>query len=122
MQQRCALFEGFCGVAHGWQDFVLHLNQLQGFLGDVGTRRRHRGNGVSLIQHLIRRHDVVAQEAHIVDDAFGEIDDPAGGLDQIRRGNHGMDPRDFLSVSGVDRFNARMRVGTAQDLAIEHAR
>jgi hypothetical protein len=122
VQQWCALTHRFLGVAYRGQDFVLHLNQLQGFLGNVRTRRRYGGNGVSLIEHLIRRHNVVAQEAYVVDHAFGQVNDTAGGLRQVSRGDDGMDPWNFRSMTGINAFNTGMGVGTAQDLAMEQTR
>ncbi len=87
-----------------------------------GTRCRHGGDGVSLIEHLVRRHDVVTQEAYVVDHAFGQVDDTAGGLCQVSRGDDGMHPWHFRGVTGIDGFNAGMGVGTAQDLAMEQTR
>src|SRR4029434_2117371 len=86
------------------------------------TRRRHGGDSVSLVQHLVRCHDVVAQEAYVVDHTFGQVNDAARGLCQISRGDDGMDPWNFRSVPGINGFNTSMGVGTAQDLAMEQTR
>jgi hypothetical protein len=113
VQQGCALAHRFLGGAHRRQDFVLHLNQLQGFFGNVRTRRRHSGDSMSLIEHLVRRHDVVAQEAYVVDHAFSQVDHTAGGLCQISRSDDGMDPWNFRSMTSINAFNTGMGVGTA---------
>ena len=47
------------------QHFVLHVDQLQRFIGDRLSRGGDGGDGVALIQRLAARHDVQRQVAEV---------------------------------------------------------
>ena len=122
VQQGGAWLHGLRSREHGRQFFVLYLDERQGFLSNVGAGGRHCRDGVPFIEHLVRRQNVVAHKAHVVDHPFGEVDEPTGRLRQVSRGDHRIDAREFHRMPGVDRFDAGMHMRAAQDLAIQHSR
>ena len=115
------VLHGFLGVAHSRQYLVLHLNEQQGLLGDVGACGRYCGDGVPLIERLIDGHDVVAQEPHVVDRSFGEVDHSARRLRQIGGRDDGMHAGSS-SAWRVLIDDSGMGVRAAQNLAVQHSR
>ena len=102
------------------QHLVIDLDQLAGFRCD---RFRGRGDGcygVAGEQRLVARHHVAAHPAHVLDAQHDralldrEIDD-------VARGDDGLYARQFFRLGGIDRFDARMRMRAAQNLAPDHA-
>jgi hypothetical protein len=53
------------------------------------------GDGVPLVEDLVGRHDVVAQEAHIVLHAFGQSYQLPRRLCQVGGGHRGIHTREF---------------------------
>jgi hypothetical protein len=81
----------------------------------------NRSDGVPFVQHLVGRHDVVAQEAHIGLYPFGQIHQFPRRLCQIGGGHRSIHPWEFFGMARIDRQNTGMGMRAAQDLAIEHA-
>ena len=98
-------------VHHRWQRLVLDPDRLESFLRDqlaVGRDRRDRVPhvaGLLLAQRLL---------------VLGPRDD-AVVLGQILAGDDRVDPRHRERRGGVDRADAGVGVGAAQELRVEHA-
>ncbi len=103
------------------QHFVVHLDQCQGFLGDMDGARRDGCHGVSEEQDFIARQRLPALIEH-VGRCFTDILNLAFHFWKVVRGDHGFDPGQGLSLAGIDRKDAGMGVRAAQHGAIQHAR
>src|SRR5580692_2328081 len=103
------------------QHLVVYCNQRQRLVGDRLAGSRHRGHGMALIEHLFARHDVARHMPEILRDAF-RADILELLLWEVRRGHHDLDAGQRGRLRGIDRANARMGVGRAQDMADQHTR
>ena len=103
------------------QHFVVDRDQRQRLVGDRLAGRRHRGHGMALIERLLARHDIARHMPEILRDTFR-----ANILElllwEVRGGHHGLDAGQRGRLRGIDRANARMGVGRAQDAADQHTR
>ena len=91
VQQRRARLHCLFDIDDVWQDVVGDLDQLAGLLGDRGRGRRHRREGMAVIEHLVARQTVARQVA--------EVHRPLADKGLLRS-----DRREV--VRGHDRFNA----------------
>ncbi len=119
-QQRRVRLHRVVDVDDMRQDFVFDLDQRAG----LGRRRRidrgHRGDRVAFIEHLLARHDVAGHVPEVDRDALG-ADVGEILIGEILRRDDRLHARQLLGLRGVDRLDARMRMGAAQDLAVERA-
>ena len=112
VDRRLVALQGLLGVEVGVQDLVLHVDQAEGAAGGVLVDGRDGG-------------DLVPDEADLVDGErrlVGRPRDHAVARGQVRSGDHRMDPREVLRALRVDRDDARVGVGAAQRLRVQHAR
>ena len=65
MQQRRIGLHCLFDIDDVRQHVVLDLDQLAGLLGDRRRGRRHRSDGVAVIEDLVARHAVARQIAEI---------------------------------------------------------
>jgi hypothetical protein len=87
---------------------------LHGLLGDMRIGREHDRDRLAHEAHLVDREDRLVVECRPI---IGMRDDGA----DVVRGDDAEDARDLLRRAGVDRLDAAMRDGAAEDLAIQHA-
>ena len=104
-------FHRLVDVGHVRQHLVVDLDQLQRLtrhlLGNGGNGR----DRVAVIERFLARHDVLEDVGDVVGHRLGEV--PAR--------HHRLDAFEGLGLRGVDRADARMGVGAAQDLAHQHS-
>ena len=111
----------FPGVHYRRQDFVVHGNQLQGFLGGVGAGGGDGGDGVALIQGLVLGQHIVAEETVVDHRALGQFGGPARGFLKIGGGYYGPDAGMGGGPAGINGLDAGVGVGAAENLAVEQA-
>ena len=104
------------------QDFVINLDERQGQFGLVGAVRGHRGDGMALVQGLLRGQAVVAQELGVDHRPFAQVQHPSTGLRQVGGCHHGMDAGHGFRLAGVDALDAGVGVRAPQHLSVEHPR
>ena len=121
VQLRRVFPHGLGGRQHRRQHFVFHLDEAHRLLGDVHVDGRHRGDGVAAVQRFFLRQHVVAEELQ-VHRALAQVFDPVGRLWEVAVRHHRLDAGQRLRLAGIDRLDARVGVGTAQHLAVQHAR
>ena len=104
------------------QHLVVDVDQAEGFLGDVLVDRRHPGDGMAAVEHLVGGQDVVAHVFQL-GRPLAEVDDfvPFGRGQVTQSGDHGAHPLQRLGPAGVDRPDAGVPVRGAQHLPVEHA-
>ena len=95
-------------IVHTGQLFVVHLDEAQCLVGDLGRICGHRGHRVAHEPHL-----VPGQHRHVLH-AQPHID-----LRQVRARQHRVDPRQRPGLAGVDLAYARVRQRAAQHLGAE---
>ena len=122
VQLRCALRHGGQHVDHRGQHLVVDFDQRQRLFCHLRTRGGYGGHGVTTVESLIGGQHIVAQ----VLDArrtLAQVDDLVVGsrCRQVGAGDDGAYAGQGHGFAGVDATNARVRVGTAQHLAEEHA-
>ncbi len=103
-----------------WQDVVGDLDQLARLLGDRGRCRRHRCDGVAVIEDLVARQTVARQVAE-VHRAFADKGFFRRDRREIVRGHDGFDAGQLQRLVDIDRHDAGMGVRAALDLAPQHA-
>jgi hypothetical protein len=101
-------------VVDGGQLLVFGGDRLHGLLGHVRIGRQHHGDGLADEAHLLVREDRLVVERRAV---IGVRND---GLDVVDR-DDAIDAGDLLRRAGVDRLDAAMRDGAAEDLGMQHA-
>ena len=79
---------GYCllDVGNGGQDFVLDLNQVEGFLGGVRALRGDGGDCLSLVERLLTGEAVVAEVLDVRGRAGDNHARLVGGVGEVRRG------------------------------------
>ena len=107
-------------VGHGGHNVVAHLYERQGLLGHVGAGGGDGGDGVALVQHLVRGEDVVADVLHAGEDVLTDLCQRIGHLCQVGRRGDRPDVWVGLGLAGVDGRDAGVGVGAAQHLAVQH--
>ena len=100
---------------------VVDVDEGEGLLGHVGVDGGHRGDGVALVQGLVRRQAVVAQEPGVDQVALAHVDDLARGLGQLGAGDDGLHAGEGQGAGGVDGPDAGVGVGAPEDLAVEES-
>ena len=120
MDQRGTRSNRVLEIHHCLEDLVHDLDQLAGCLSDVNVDRRDGRDGVTLVEDLVARKDVVA---HVLDVAgtLTEIDFPVFSGRKIGCGDHCMDTIEGTCLRCVDADDPRMGVRTAQDLPEQEA-
>ncbi len=104
------LHGGF-GVHYREQDFVVHLDEFQGFLGGVGAGGGYGGDGVAFVEGFAVSEDVVAEELVVDHRALGQFGGAAGGLLDVGGGDHGADAGMGGGPAGVNGLDAGVGVG-----------
>ena len=106
---------------HGRQHFVLDFDQPQRFLGDMRAGRGDGSDRMAVVQDLFVREDVHRQ-VHRIDHHLTGLLELVRRLRQILRGDNRLDARQRERLVEFDRFDIRVRMRTAQHLAVQHAR
>ncbi len=101
-------------VEHGRQLFVVGAYRLHGALGDVGIVREHDGDRLADIANFFQRQDRLVVKGGAVIRVGNEFLDVVAGDD-------GEDAVLGACRVGVDRADAAVRNGRAENLAGEHA-
>ena len=114
------LFERIMERQHRRQDLVVHFDQVQRLLGDVGAGSGDGRHRVALVQGLVVGHDVLRHEPRGAL-GFGEVDDLVFDDREVPGGRHRDHTWQRLGLAGVYRADAGVGVGAAQDLAVDHA-
>ena len=109
------------GVHYRGQDFIVHGNQVQGFLGGVGAGGGYGGDGVAFVEGFALSQHIVAEEAVVDHRALGQFGGPARGFLEVGGGDDGPDAGMGGGAAGVNGLDAGVGVGAAEDLAIEQA-
>ena len=95
------------------QHLVVDLDQRERLVGDRLADRRDGRDRVAFIEDLLARHDVARHVPEILRDALG-ADVFEFLVGEVLGGDHRLDAGQRLCFRGVDRADARMRVGRAQ--------
>ena len=111
---RILLLGGLDLVEDRRQLLVFGDDQLRRLLGDVGIGGEHHGDRLADEVHLVDRQDRLIVECRAV---IGLRDDLAHVLD----GDDAIDAGHLLGRAGVDRLDAAVGDGAAEDLAVQHA-
>ena len=106
---------------HRLQDFVVHINQRQRLLRDMGAGSGNRGDGVALIERFLMRHNVFGHQPDIAL-GFGQVNDLILDDRKILSGQHRQHAGQGFGAAGVDRPDAGMSIRAAQHLAVKHTR
>ena len=114
VQQRGVIPHSVPHIVVGAQDFVVHLDEADGFLGDVDGIGGHAGDGVSPEQGFGAGQDVVAGGAR----RQGRV--VLAGDGQVGAGYDGAHAGQGFGGGGVNGLDARMGVGAPQDFAVQH--
>ena len=120
VQDGRARLHGLVDVDHPGQDLVVDLDQLQRLRRDPGRGRGDRRHGMPGVERLLARHDVAAVVAQVLDAQDRRL--VPGELHEVEPGHDGLDARQRGRLLDVDRLDAGMRMGTAQDPADQHPR
>ena len=96
------------------QLFVFGDDQLRRLLGDMGIGGKHHCNRLADIVHLVDRQDRLIVECRPV---IGLRDN----LAHVLRRDDAVDPGHLLGGAGIDRLDAAMGDGAAEDLSVQHA-
>ena len=102
----------------GRQNLVIYLYQLDGFLGDVRVGRGDAGNGVPLVQRLVRRQHVVAQPLEACR-ALAQVNHRIAVACEVGVGYDSRHAGQRLGGRGVYALDARVRVRASQNLAVQ---
>ena len=118
VEQRRPFFHRFAHVDDSRKRLVLDFDQGQRFFGDVGACRRDRGDGMALVQNLVRRQAVLGDFAD-VDQGLSDVRQLVDRFDEVVGGGDGADPLDLERPARVDGKDAGMGMGTAQHLPVK---
>ena len=99
---------------YGRVNFIVDANFLGGFFRLMNRVRRHRRHGLTAINNLIRRQNVVVQILDI-HRPFTEFDDAISRMRQIGVGHNRPHARHLFGSRDVDLLNLRMSMGTSQN-------
>ena len=106
--------DGVLGVDHRGQQLVLHVDEVDGVLGDVAALRHHRGHGLAHVADPIRGDAVLG------DRRVGEAGQRSGLLGGLGAGHHQHHARQRFGPAGVDALDARVRVRASQHRGVGH--
>ena len=104
------------GVDHRGQQLVLHVDEVDGVLGDVPALRDHRGHGLA---HMA---DAIGRDAVLGDRRVGEAGQRARLLGRLGAGHDQHHARQRFGPAGVDARDPRMRMRAAQHRGMGHVR
>ena len=121
VQNRRTLLHRVGRGKHSRQNFVLDIDQRRRFFGDMDVDGRHRRHGMALVEHLAYRQHVALDVAERRL-SFAQIHDLIGSLRQVCSRNHRLDAFERFRLGRIDALDARMRVRTAQDRAVQQPR
>ena len=121
MEDRRVLGHRLLHVDDVGQRLVGDLDELGGAARGGGARRGDGGDGVTVIEGLIARHDVGGQVAEIDLRLAGGEELGAVERGEIGRGDDRLDARRRLGFRRVDGEDAGMRVRAAHHRAVQHA-
>jgi hypothetical protein len=113
MQDRRARLHRRVDIRDVRQDLVIHLDELQGFARCPRIDRGNSGDGMTLIQRLLARHDIVE---HVIERGVA-----AGVVGKVIARDDRLHAAQLLRLAGVDLLDARVRVRRAQDAPDQHA-
>ena len=110
VDERRALGEGLLGVEDRGQVLVLHLDELEGFLGDLRCGGRDRRHLVAIGAHA------VLLQGHVV------FEQAEADLGRVVGGQHRLDSGERVGFRGVDGEDLRVGPGGVEDLPEQHPR
>ena len=121
MEQRRVRPHRLARVHHRRQQLVIDLDQADRLGGDVRAARRDGRDRVAAVQDLVLGQDVVAQVAHV---GLAQLSEPGarGAVRHVGAGDDRVHPRQRRRLPGIDRLDARVRVGAAEHLAVQQPR
>jgi len=108
VQLRCVGFNGPFHVINRRQAFVRYFNEIQSLPGHPGGFRRYQGNRITDESYFF------VQDAHM----SGCSGPPSRN---IFIGQNGLHSPEFFGSGSVDIFDQRMRIRTAEHLAVQHS-
>ena len=118
MQQRRSFLHGGAHVDDGFQHFVIHVDEGQCRFCDVGIVGGDGGDGVAAIQRLVGCQEVIAEELETVV-VVAQLCFAQGRKGQVGGGHHGADAGQSLGLAGINRPDAGVGVGAAEDTALQ---
>ena len=122
MHGRRAGFHRLIGAEHRGEDLVVHLDQGQSLFGYVRTGSGYGSHGVAFVQHLAPGQHVHAEEPEVLDRTLGQVRQASGSLGPVGGRDDGVDTGVGLGRAGVNGPDSGVRMGAAQNLAVQQAR
>ena len=119
VEHRSVLFHCPAHVDHRRQYLVVHVDQGQGLLGDVGRGRRHRRHGMAFVKRFIRGQTVVAQELEVCHGPFPQVHHLTRRLGQLGRSHDRLYAGQSQGPSGVYALDAGVGMGATEDPAVQ---
>ncbi len=104
--------ERLLGIGDGLERLVLDVDEIERLERGLLVAGDHRGDRVAHVAHALRRERVLV---------LRHRQDPEGDR-KILAGEHEVHARACLRARHVDRFDRRVRMRRAQQLAMQHAR
>ena len=120
MQDRRIVSHGVLDAEDVRQDFVVDVDQVQRLLRRSGIGRGNGGNHVTLVERLLTGDDVAAVEAVVDHRSFGLVGELGGDFRHVGGGHDRLDSGQIERAAAVYGPNPRVRVGTAEELAVKH--
>ena len=118
IEQGCVRGHGLQHVEHRRQRLVLHLDGLQGPLGNLHAGGRHRRHRVAMVQGLVAGHDVASDVSHVAATLAADL--AALHRREVGAGHCGVDAVHGQGLGYVHVLDAGMGMGTAQNPAVQH--
>jgi hypothetical protein len=103
---------GLEGVEDRLQHLVLHPDQVERAVGGLLVDGRHGRHRVADVADAVRRERVLVRRP----------DDDAEGDRHLGTHHGGVHPGERLRLTGIDGYDAGVRVGRPEDLAVQHPR
>ena len=120
MQDRGILPHGVVHREDGLEHLVVHVDEVEGLLGDVRVRGRHGRHRVALVEHLLVRQVVLRHHPGIALGLY-EIETLLRNDGKVHGGGNGLHAGQGLGLAGVDGANTGVGVGAAEDLAVQQS-
>ena len=121
VQQRSVILHRLQDIDNGWQRLIFYFDKIQRFVGNVRVNGGHRSHGMTLVKHLFGRQRILRQLTD-VDDRFPHRRQFIYRFHQVVRSRHGAHTFQFHRFVRIDRDDAGVSMGTAQDLTVKQAR
>ena len=118
---RGVVAHGFADVQQRRQDFVVDVDEAQGFLGLVHAGGGHGGDDLALIGDAAAGDDPLGHVAQALHAGFVGFGLAGARVGKVVAGDHGEHLAGSLGARGVDAANASPGVRAAQHLAPNHA-